>query len=436
MLTGFSFGIFCGYVLFTLFSIFLLEIFAGVCKKGRRFSQNNPMPSCPPKVAVLLSLRGADPWLRKSLEGVLQQEYPRFEFFVATDSEEDSAMPILRKVREEHPDFPLHIQTLREYPTGCSLKCACLAQVLESLDDSFEIVAFIDGDVIPHPHWLRELVAPFADERVEFTTGYRWFDPVSLSLGAWVRYVWNLASYVHVYLNGIVWGGSFAVRRSTLKKLDLIGVWKQTVVEDTVTTHLARVHGCKIGFVPSNLMVCQENCTLSLAHRWAARQMLWIRLYSPTIWLRMVAMTLFLVLIHAATFYLLWISWVAENREAFLWILSGLLFFWGATFGMTIRLEQIASKNIQVFQPRLRRKRVRDMLLFLISVPLTVASFSLGMFQTYRTRTIFWRGIEYSIRMAKHVSIKRLNYHPYVSPPAPEKGEQHSQVSSPPDSIW
>lgn len=142
---------------------------------------------------------------------------PHFEFFVILDSEEDPDMQVVCKIQQNYPEFPLHVQVLQERHTTYSLKCDCLRQGIHSLDPSFEIITFIDGDVIPHTHWIEEQVAPFHDEKIEFTTGYRRLFSVRFSMGSWVRYIWNLASYVHVYLSGIIWGGSCVVRQTTLE---------------------------------------------------------------------------------------------------------------------------------------------------------------------------------------------------------------------------
>ncbi len=126
-----------------------------------------------PKAAVVLSLRGSDPFLLKSMSALLDQDYDNFTLFVIVDSANDAAWPDVRKLEALAPDR-VKSQVLSNRLETCSLKCCALAEVTEQLDASYEVVAYLDGDAAPHRHWLRELVEPLSDTSIGVTTGNRW----------------------------------------------------------------------------------------------------------------------------------------------------------------------------------------------------------------------------------------------------------------------
>src|SRR4051794_8202980 len=57
-----------------------------------------PPPAGPdaPRVAVLLPLRGADPFLTTCLAGLLDQDYPRYCVRIVVDSADDPAWAMVR----------------------------------------------------------------------------------------------------------------------------------------------------------------------------------------------------------------------------------------------------------------------------------------------------------------------------------------------------
>lgn len=433
MLENVSLGLLWFYVVFIGISWFVLWVF--VRQNGRRRTVVEEVEEAP-QVAVLLSLRGKDPWLEACLEGMARQVYRPFQLVVILDSPEDPAMAVIQKFRKQFPECPTEIQILQEHLTTCSLKCNSLIQAVNSLDASFEIVAFLDSDIIPHPHWLEELVRPFQDSQVDFTTGYRWFLPASGSCGSWVRYIWNVASYVHVYLHGILWGGSCAVRREVLERLNLAEAWKTALSDDVVMTEKARRERCRIAWVPADLMVSQEACTLAFAYRWCSRQMLMIRLYSPVIWRRMMGMTLFVVLAQSLSFFLIYQAWRYQNTTAWWGAWGGLLFFWGMSLGMLLVLEKTARKNVQMYQKVDSWYGFFSLFRLVWAVPLTIFSFSLGIFQAYFARTIQWRGIRYRIFSGKPVSIERLNYTPFSLKVLPTENSEETKGAVQTESLW
>src|SRR5689334_19360483 len=129
-----------------------------------------------PKAAIILAIRGLDPSLERNIRALLAQLYPDYKLFVVVDHVEDPAWQIVEKIREEIPGR-IQVSVLKERPGTCSLKCSAMAQAIDELDASYEVVAFSDGDVLAHQTWLRELVEPLADPKVGASTGNRWYLP-------------------------------------------------------------------------------------------------------------------------------------------------------------------------------------------------------------------------------------------------------------------
>ncbi len=234
-----------------------------------------------PKVAIVLCLRGADPFLDRCIRALAQLNYPNFEVRIVVDDKQDPSWEILQRELTEQGAFRLAVDQLRSPNITCSLKCSSVAQAIRELDDSIEVVALLDADTIVHPNWLRELITPLADPTVGATTGNRWYMPERLSLGSLVRYSWNAAAVVIMYWCRIAWGGTLAIRRSVIDRADLLTRWQNAFCEDTMLFDTLRAHGLRQVFVPSLMMVNRENCTLRGVSAWITRQLLNSRLYHP-----------------------------------------------------------------------------------------------------------------------------------------------------------
>lgn len=347
--------------------------------------------------------------MEQSLRGICSQEYPNMRVFLLLDSASDPAMDTIRQIQAEMPNAPIEVEVMEPVFDTCSLKCNSLIQKFRKLDPRYEIVATLDGDVIPHPQWVQEMVKPFYNTSVDFVTGYRWFVPTG-SLGSLVRYTWNAAAWVHVHLNGIVWGGSFAIRRTAWERCRVGDYWQRSISDDISSTESARRNHCKPVLVASNLMACREECSLWFAFRWCSRQMLMIRHATPTIWRRLCAMAGVLMLLHLASFFLIGGGIYTGNPELLNVSLAGLLLFWSGSFLFLPALEWLARSCIRKHQSPITWKWQIGFQLFFF-IPLTILCFCVGMLYAMRTRIVSWRGIQYQINPKQEV--KRLNYAPY-----------------------
>lgn len=253
-----------------------------------RSQYSRPTPLWPqdrpwPKVAVVLSLRGRDPFLETCLGNLLQQDYPAFRLQVIVDSATDPAWDAIRAVQTRFGADRFCVSVLRERRPNCSLKNSSILQAINDLKDDEELVAFVDADAITHRTWLRELVSPLADPEVGCSTGIRWFAPANQSLATRMRCYWNLIAAAVIYQSSTPWGGSMVVRRSILES-GLADEWSRMFCEDAHTINHLNRRGLKLVCVPEATVVNQETTSVSGCVKFVNRQTLIFRLYHRQWW--------------------------------------------------------------------------------------------------------------------------------------------------------
>lgn len=127
-----------------------------------------PDHASPPVSVVINTLNRAD-LLDDAITGVMQLDYPAFELVVVNGPSTDHSEDVLRRWKGR-------IKHLR-----CDIANLSVSRNVGIAAASGEIVAFLDDDAVPHPHWLRHLAKAFADPAIGgaggFTvdnTGQRW----------------------------------------------------------------------------------------------------------------------------------------------------------------------------------------------------------------------------------------------------------------------
>ncbi len=232
-----------------------------------------------PSVAVLLPIRGADPCLALCLEGLLNQDYPSYNIKIIVDSESDPAWAIVREVLAKRPRAAVTITLLEQRRETCSLKVSALLQGLAGLDESRQVVALIDADAAPRPHWLRDLAAPLRDAKIGATTGVRWYITDSPQWGSLVRMAWGAAAAAQMVAFGIPWGGSMAFRSELLRRSNLMEKWANCLCEDVPLESVIHGLGLRLHFVLAATMVNCESIDLKRCFQFIRRQMVSVRLY-------------------------------------------------------------------------------------------------------------------------------------------------------------
>ncbi|HJN07974.1 MAG TPA: glycosyltransferase family 2 protein, partial [Pirellulaceae bacterium] len=291
-----------------------------------------------PKAAVVLSLRGPDPFLEGTLRGLLNLDYPDFSVHLIVDSETDPARAQLGKILEEVLADNVFVSILREPLTTCGLKCSALIQVVGELDPDIQVVAFLDADVAPHRSWLRDLVTPLSDPGIGVTFGNRWFVPRRANAGTLVRHVWNVGGVVQVWLNRLGWAGSMALRREVIDRTDMIEGWRHSLFDDSAVCRQLRPHGLRVHFVPGVLMANREEIPLRTFVGWMQRQLVAAKSSGPE-W-RLVALHALNLTVTQLAAIALYV-WAIATGDTRIAQMSGIaiLAYWGTAAMVTIAIE-------------------------------------------------------------------------------------------------
>ena len=179
-----------------------------------------PHDECP-LATIVLALRGDDPFLKDSIHGLLNQDYPRYQVRIIVDSCEDPAWAVAHNILGDQCPDNVTLECLQHRLSTCGMKHSGLVQVIEFLDEDCEVVAFLDADAVPHASWLRELVAPIVKDGASATTGQRWFMPTDVNVASLVRHIWNSGTVAGMATRSI-WGGCYALRTEIIRKIDLV----------------------------------------------------------------------------------------------------------------------------------------------------------------------------------------------------------------------
>ncbi len=373
-----------------------------------------------PRAVVMLCLRGTDPFLKRCLFGLLNQDYPGYQVRIVVDSPEDPAHAVIAEVLNEAQVTNVRVENLREKRPNCSLKCSSIRQVLDSLEPEFEIVAQLDADTIAHPTWLRELATGLQPGDVGLATGNRWYMPTDPSLGSIVRYIWNAGAVVQMHWHGFAWGGCFAIKRRVLQESNLLKRWGRAFCDDTVLVIPVKKMGLRVAFVPSLMMINRENISLDGFYHWVCRQMVNVRLYHPA-WPPVVIHGFVSAIVPLAALMLLLTAILRGDLTSSLVILGGL---WVYAMSLLLSLVPMVKMMRAIAASRGEPSRWISgwqVLKFAVAMPITQAIHLTAIASGALAKSTSWRGIRYSIDGPWRIRMEK--YLPYHAPGAMQGDE-------------
>jgi cellulose synthase/poly-beta-1,6-N-acetylglucosamine synthase-like glycosyltransferase len=239
-----------------------------------------------PFASVIAPCKGIDNELRENLGALLSQDYPGYEIIFVVDDETDAAVAVIRESMSNN-SRPSRL-VIAPKTTSSSQKIENLREAVLHAADASEVLVFVDSDARPGRNWLRDLVAPLADEKIGAATGYRWFISRHANFSSEMLSVWNasIASSLGPNLkSNFCWGGSTAIRREVFEKLDLRERWRGALSDDFTVTRVIKTAGRTIFFVPQALVASIESCSLRGLVEFTTRQMKITRVYSPDLWI-------------------------------------------------------------------------------------------------------------------------------------------------------
>jgi ceramide glucosyltransferase len=120
-----------------------------------------------PPVSLLKPLHGSEQELELRIESFFQQEYPLFEIIFCARNDQDPGLSIAMAVAARYPHVPTQFLSSGE-PPYANAKVWSLERMQHVAQ--YKILVVSDSDVSVTPHYLRSIVAPFADDRIGVVT--------------------------------------------------------------------------------------------------------------------------------------------------------------------------------------------------------------------------------------------------------------------------
>ena len=339
---------------------------------------------------VVLSLRGADPYLRDSLSRLLNSDYPDVRFRIVIDSADDPSLAIVDTFLTERNDPRVERMILKNRLPHCSGKVSGLLQATESLPDDREIVAWIDGDSLLHRTALKELANGLRNAKVGAVSGNRWYLPPEASLSGITRMFWNAFAVPTMNMVGILWGGCMAMRAADFRNPELRSLLANSFIEDSTICTYVRSSGRTTAMIASAFLLNRESISLRDYYRFATRQLFTVRIDNSRWWLvatHMLALNL-TILLMLIPMSMPWLPWWKEIWAAYL-LLTGLTLT-AIPFGHLRVCRTLRDRGESV--PRIS---LSQWALFPLAVFMPNQLNLISTLNTFFIRKLTWRGITY-----------------------------------------
>ena len=213
----------------------------------RAFSQI-PFPSDLdwPRISVAVCSYNGSRTVRQTLEGLSRVEYPDFETIVVDDGSTDTTAAIAAEY------------DCRVISTPNAGLSGARNVAMRAADG--EIIAYIDDDAIPDPHWLQYLVRNFSDADVAMVGGPNITPPNSNAVAECVHHA--PGGPTHVLLTDVIAehlpGCNMAIRKSCLETIGGFDPRFRVAGDDVDVCWRLQQHGWKLLFSPGAMVLHQR----------------------------------------------------------------------------------------------------------------------------------------------------------------------------------
>ena len=237
------------------------------------------------RVRLLAPCKGIDVGLTENLRPLLEQDYPNYEVVFIVESADDPACETIRRLMAESRRAAVKL-VVSGKASDTGQKVHNLRVGTDNLPADVEILAFVDSDARPHPAWLRLLVQRLDTPGAAAATGYRWFVPTRPSLAAYIQYSINACAAVMYRpdARGLVWGGSWAIRRDKFDQCGLHTAWQGTLSDDLVASRVLRKARMRVEFEPACMLPSPLELDLRQMFEFLRRQYIVGRTYALRTW--------------------------------------------------------------------------------------------------------------------------------------------------------
>jgi cellulose synthase/poly-beta-1,6-N-acetylglucosamine synthase-like glycosyltransferase len=375
------------YVLAALSCWFGLQsLLSGIRYAGYvRRETSRPLPDFQPFVSVIAPGRGLEPGLIDNLRPLLNQDYPRYEVLFVFDALDDPAIKIVDELKRSGT---VPTRTVIAGPaTDSGQKVHNLRGAVNKVDPQSEVLVFVDTDARPSTNWLRQLVAPLADETLGASTGYRWFIPERGGIASRLRSVWNasVASALGSDTSkNFCWGGSTAIRRTTFNRLNVSERWRGTVSDDFTITSVLKEAKLPIHFTPRCLVASAGDCGFRELLEFTTRQIKITRVYASHLWVALLLGSSLFAIVFFGGLILIGV----HPRSSAAYIFPLVIFALGATKSL-IRFRAVST---------VLKTSELDLLAHIFLWPFASLLYLYNAIVAGFSRRIKWRGITYELK--------------------------------------
>ena len=235
-------------------AVFPSFYYLGVIIAARRFfnrPEQAPRDFTPP-VSVLKPVQGLDLDAYENYSSFCRQNYPQYEIVFGVSSEQDPAVPEIRKLIADFPQIPIRLVVVRE-GHGSNDKVSKLCGLAPAA--RYELLIVSDGDIRVGPDYLRTVVAPFRGAQVGAVT--------SLYAGIPSRSLWSKLEAVNLstdfmpsvllarQVEGVRFalGATMAVRRKALEEIGGFEALADVAADDHYLGRQIAAHGHQVELV-------------------------------------------------------------------------------------------------------------------------------------------------------------------------------------------
>lgn len=276
------FWVWLGAVLLSIWALRIAQRF------GMRLPRNATRPieehGDYPRVAVVLPIKGVDDDTHANIQALLDQDYPDYRLIFAVESDDDPVVAVLEKLATEDSRIEIVVAGIA---TTRGQKVHNQLAAVDRTTEQDKLLAFVDIDAKPQPHWLRALVAPLGRDEFGATTGYRYYVPVTDHTANKIVSVLNaqVGALLGPYRRTLAWGGSMAIRRPDFYKFGIHSAWQHALSDDYVLTYCVKNKGkSRIHFVAQCLVASEANFNWASLFEFAVRQYRITKVCAPWVW--------------------------------------------------------------------------------------------------------------------------------------------------------
>jgi len=353
-----------------------------------------PAIEVPGRVTLLLAVTGRTEGLPPLFAALARQTLRPRRMLVAVEAETDPALAQVRELEHLLP-FPVEIVVAGLDDTR-SQKATNMIAALARVDVDDDALVLLDADILPQDHWLSWLATPALNGAADLVTGYRWH---ALDGAGPARHVvaWldrSLALGPRFLASGLVWGGSVAIARDALARMDLADALARTFSTDGAISRRARALGLRVLTRRAVLLPTPPEGGDREAIAFKTRQLQIVHVYVPSLWV--------------------WLG-VALHAEALVLPLAVL-----GLGGDGVALGFVAAVGAVGVARALLQDRVTRAVGIREGMPARAAQVALGalapvtapavaalFWTSARTRVIRWRHIEYEVMGPEDVRVLR-----------------------------